>query len=108
MSNYYECHASIDTTDIDEVYNPLNVKITEIWFVKELYHKYDHGDIKETNIEAVVMDDRHPGFAPIMRGFNDYMKLLDKQNQLEKEKDEYNQYLKLKAKFEDRGCGCNE
>ena len=49
---------------------------------------------------AIVMDNRHSGFTTIMQGFYEYMKLLDKQQQMEKEQDEYKKYLELKAKFE--------
>lgn len=95
MSNYYSGHAAIDTTDIDDVYSPLDTEIVEIWFMEKVDNYSDDVELK-----AIVMDNRHSGFTSILRGFNEYMKLLDKQQQMEKEQDEYKKYLELKAKFE--------
>ena len=95
MSNYYSGHAAIDTTDIDEVYSPLDTEIVEIWFMEKVENYSDDIEFK-----AIVMDNMHPGFTTIMQGFYEYMKLLDKRQQMEKEQDEYKKYLELKAKFE--------
>ena len=95
MSNYYSGHAAIDTTDIDDVYSPLDTEIVEIWFMEKVDNYSD-----DIELRAIVMDNRHPGFTTIMQGFYEYMKLLDKRQQMEKEQDEYKKYLELKAKFE--------
>ena len=59
-------------------------------------------------LKAIVMDNRHPGFTTIMQGFYEYMKLLDKRQQMEKEQDEYKKYLELKAKFERNWTSMND
>lgn len=93
--SYYSGHAAIDTTDIDEVYSPLDIEIVEIWFMEKVDNYSD-----DIELRAIVMDNRHSGFTTIMQGFYEYMKLLDKRQQMEKEQDEYKKYLELKAKFE--------
>ena len=85
--SYYSGHAAIGTTDIDDVYSPLDTEIVEIWSMEKVDNYSDDVELK-----AIVMDNRHSGFTSILRGFNEYMKLLDKQQQMEKEQDEYKKY----------------
>ena len=74
----------------------IEVNLDENDIVKEIKDNYSD----DIELRAIVMDNRHPGFTTIMQGFYEYMKLLDKRQQMEKEQDEYKKYLELKAKFE--------
>lgn len=100
MSDYYSGNAIIDTTEIDEVYSPVDKEIIEVWFIEKLESSYDHGEQVEYEIHAITLDKHHDDFCPIANWFKNYMIQLNKKQQIERNQSEYNKYLELKAKYE--------